>query len=130
MDVTAVLLPQKAAFYQRFGQLLDEQRNAVGALDNPVCDLRRQLLAAGQALDQCRRIALAEAAQGQRRDLRVARPGRLELRAESDHHQRGKAWHSIRRPFQQFQRGLIDPLRVFEYEKHWLSAREALELRD
>jgi len=76
------------------------------------------------------RIPLAEAAQRQGRDLCLARPERRELRTEGDHHEHRKVRHSIRSPLQQLQRGLVDPLRVFKYEKHWLAARKALELHD
>ena len=55
-----------AAFEHRFGQLLDEQRNAVGALDDLVDGLAGETGIAGEPLDQCRAIAPAEPVQRQR----------------------------------------------------------------
>ena len=40
-------MAQQIAFYQRLGQLLDEQRYAIRVLDNAVDDLGRQWLVAG-----------------------------------------------------------------------------------
>src|SRR6516225_5551535 len=41
--IGVVRLAQQIAFYQRFGQLFDKQWYAIGALDDAVNDLRRQL---------------------------------------------------------------------------------------
>ena len=43
---------EQAGFEHRLGQLLDEQRHAVGARHDLLEDLGRQRLAAGDALDQ------------------------------------------------------------------------------
>ena len=55
-NVPVILFLQQAAFQYRFCQLFDEERDAVGAFDDPIRDLRRQDLAFGQALDQRRRV--------------------------------------------------------------------------
>ena len=82
--VAVLVLVQLLAFEHRFGQLLDEQRHAVGALDDLVEKLRRQRFAAGDVLDQRRARALREPVERQHGDMRLAGPRRLEIRSEGD----------------------------------------------
>ena len=76
-----------AGFEHRLGQLLDEQRHAVGALDDLVDDLAGKAGIAGEPLDQRRAVAPAEPVQRQHRHMRLAAPGVLELGAEGDDQQ-------------------------------------------
>jgi hypothetical protein len=54
-----------AAFDDRLGQLLDEERDAVGALDDRVEGLAGETGIVGEPLDQCCALMLAEAVQHQ-----------------------------------------------------------------
>ena len=56
-----VAVVQLLALEHRLGQLFDEQRHAVGALDDLVEQLRRQRNAAGDVVDQRRALALRRA---------------------------------------------------------------------
>ena len=71
------------AFEHRLGQFLDEQRHAVGALDDLLEQRLRQRLAAGDVLDQRHALAPAEAVERHGGDVRLAGPGRLEVRADA-----------------------------------------------
>ena len=82
-----VLLAQQAAFDNGLGQLLEEQRHAVGAGEDLLEDLGRQRLAAGRPLDQGRALAAAEAGERLHRDVGVGGPGRGELRPRGDEEQ-------------------------------------------
>ena len=69
------------------GQLLEEQRHAIGAGEDLLEDLGRQRLAAGRPLDQGRALTAAEAGGRQCGDMRLAGPGRGELRPRGDEEQ-------------------------------------------
>ena len=74
--VTIAGIGQQARFQHRLGQLLDEQRHAVGARHDLLDDLRRQRLVARDPRDQIRALAPAQPAHGQRGHVRLAGPGR------------------------------------------------------
>ena len=59
--VAVVVLVQLLAFQHGLGQLLDEQRHAVGALDDLVEHAGRQRLAAGDVIHQRQPLAAARA---------------------------------------------------------------------
>jgi hypothetical protein len=73
---------QHAAFQHALGQLLDEQRHAVGAVGDLGDNVIGQCLAAGDPYYQSSAIAPVEAIERQHRHPRLAGPGRLELRVE------------------------------------------------
>jgi len=75
-------LAQQIALQDTFGQLLDEQRHAVGALDDLGDDLIRQRLAAGDLRHQSGPVMPIQAIEDQHRHMRLAGPRRLELGAE------------------------------------------------
>ena len=62
--------------------LLDEQRNAVGALDDVLPDIRGQQLVADDAVDHDADFALPQPVDGEECHVRAADPRRLELRPE------------------------------------------------
>ena len=66
-----------------FGQLLDEQRHTIGAIDDFTDYLARKDSIPGQILDQRRTFGPAQPIEGQRRNIGPGAPGRLEFRAES-----------------------------------------------
>src|SRR3977135_3093286 len=73
-----------AGLEHRFGQLFDEQRHAVGALDDLGDGLAGKAGIAGKPLNQCRAVAPAEPVQRQCSDMRLTAPGVLKLGAEGD----------------------------------------------
>ena len=85
------------ALEHRLGQFLDEQRHAVGALDDLLEQRLRQRLAAGDVLDHRHALAPAEAVERHGGDVRLARPGRLEVGAEGDEQQDRQASAGARR---------------------------------
>jgi len=66
-NILAIPFPQQSAFQHRLGQLLDEQRHAIGARKDLVRYLLRQRLASRHPLDQCRARASAKARERDRR---------------------------------------------------------------
>jgi len=80
--VAIAFLAQQTALQDALCQLLDEQRYAVGAIDDLGDDIVGQCLATGDLLDQYGAVAPVQSTESQHADLRLADPGRLELRAE------------------------------------------------
>ena len=68
-------------FQHRLRHFLNEQRNAVSALDNVLPNTRRQRLVAGDAVDHGSDFALAEPIESECSDVRSSDPRRLELRS-------------------------------------------------
>ena len=67
----------------RLRHFLDEQRNAVGALDDVLPDVRRQRLIAGNAVDHGGDFALRQPIESECGDMRPSNPRRLELRSDT-----------------------------------------------
>ena len=80
-------LVELLAFQHRLGQFLDEQRHAVGALDDLLEQRGRQRLAAGDVLHHRHALAPAEAVERHGGDVRMADPRRLEIGAVRDDQQ-------------------------------------------
>ena len=76
-------------FEHGLGQLLDEQRYAVGALDNLVDDVVGEAGVAGKPLDQRGAVPSAEPVQRQHRHMRLSAPGVLKLGSERNDEQDG-----------------------------------------
>jgi hypothetical protein len=81
-------LPQEARFEHDLGQLLDEQRHALGLGEDLVQDRRRQLAARRHAVDDRDGLRPAEAVQRQQGRVREAVPARRRLgpRRGDEHH--------------------------------------------
>ena len=86
-DGTAAAVRSRVAFALRFqhrlGHFLDEQRNAVSALDNVLPNARGQRLVAGDAVDHGSDFALAEPVERECGDVRSSNPRRLKLRSDT-----------------------------------------------
>src|SRR6266545_1306427 len=76
-----------AAFEHCLGQLFDEQRDTVGAVEDFVDGLAGEAGIAGESLDQCSAVTPAEPAQRQCGYVRLTLPGVLELRTEGEDEQ-------------------------------------------
>jgi hypothetical protein len=67
----------------RFRQFFQEQRHAIGTLDDLVHHITRQRRGvADDPANQLVAFVSCQASQGQRGDMRLARPGRVKLRAK------------------------------------------------
>jgi hypothetical protein len=86
-EACSVAVVAIGAFEHRLRQLLDEQRHAVGALDDLVDNLLGETGIASEALDQRRAIAFPKAVQRQDRHLWLSAPGVLEFGPEGDDEQ-------------------------------------------
>ena len=87
-----------------------------------------QRLVPGDAGNDAGAVATAEAAQGQHRHMRLADPGRLELRPERDHQQHRHAGGTGNHSIEQIKRCRIDPVGVLEHHQHGALRRGAVEL--
>ena len=80
--------------------------------------------------DQIRPLAPAQTAHGQRGHVRLAGPGRLELRPEGDQHQNRQLPDALDHEAQELERRRVDPVHVLVERQHRLLGREARELVD
>ena len=120
---------EHAALEHGLGQLLDEQRHAVGALDDLVGDLLGQRLAAGHVRDHLGALPGRQAVEREQRHVRTADPGRRELRPEGDDHQDRQRGHPLDEQVERLARGRVDPVHVLEHHQHRLTRRQSLDLR-
>ena len=109
-------------------QFLDEQRHAIGVRKNLLDDGVGQRLALGDAVDDAGAVAAAEAAQGQHRHMRLADPGRLDLRPERDDQQHRQIGGAGNRSIEQVERCRIDPMGVLDHDQDRALRRLAVEL--
>ena len=114
--------------HHRLRHLLDEQRNAVGALDDLRHHIRRQRLVPDQPRDYGGCFALPKPVQRQARHMRLAQPRRVELGAERHDQQNRKSSDPVHRPTEHFQARRIDPMRVLQDHQHRLLASQSREL--
>jgi len=126
--IIPVPLLHHLTFQHRLGQLLDEQRHAIGARKNLVRHLLRQALAARHLFDQCRAVTSAHACERDRRHVRVTGPGRREFWPGGHEQQRPKSRHLLHRSGEQLQRGWVDPVDILESNENGLLGRHGVEL--
>ena len=116
----------RRALRDRAGDLLDEQRNAVRPVDDPLDDLRRQ--AGCHLRDDCSGFRRRQWPQRELGRVRQADPGRPALGPEGRHHEDPEACHRSKGQLEQFARGRVDPVGVLEHQEHWRMAGEPGEL--
>ncbi len=68
------------------GQLLDEQRHPIGAIDDLIGDLLGQRFVAGHVRDHLSTLPRRQAIEIEQGHVRTADPRRRELRPEGDDH--------------------------------------------
>ena len=117
-------------FQHRLGHLLDEQGNAVGALDDVLSDVRRQQLVADDAVDHRADVALRQPIDGEGCHVRPSDPGRIELWPERHDQQHGKAANPVDDPTKHFQARGVGPVRILEDHQHRILPRQRLHLRN
>ena len=89
--VTLVL--EEIGFQDCLGQLLDEQRHAIGLLDDLKPQLLRQRFAPGDLVGKGGTISPAESVERVRGNVREATPWWGEFGAEGDHQQHPPIWN-------------------------------------
>ena len=117
-------------FQHGLGQLLEEQRHAVGPRDDLVADLGRQCPTADQPLDHGRALAAAQPVELQQRGVCLGAPGRREVRPEGHHHQHADLLDALDHQTEELEGRGIDPLRILEDGQDRTLARQRLDLLD
>ena len=110
---SALLLGKKVGFEHRLGQLLDEQRHAVGLDDDLLDDFARKLRAS-DAFDQRRAQLAAQSVEHQRRDMRVRIPAWLKLRAAGNDDEDGSVLDPVDQEIDHVSGGRIDPVGILK----------------
>ena len=121
-------LAQQSGFEHRLGQLFDEQRDAVGAVDNGPRYRLGHLAAAGDLADQVGALLAAQAVQRQSRHMAVASPWVLELRPTSHQQHHAPLADRLDHRFDQLTRGRVDPVGIFHQHQHRSAPRQGGEL--
>ena len=106
--------PALPPLQHRLGQLLDEQRHAVRALDDLRDDIARQPRLPTTRCDQCRAFTTVEPIEHMHRDMRLPDPGRLKLGAEGDDQQHWHARHPLDEQVEQLARAGVDPVHILD----------------
>src|SRR5271168_560011 len=101
-------------FQHRLRHFLDEQRDAVGALDDVLPDVWRQQLVADNAVDHGVDVALCQPIYGQACDARLSYPRSDELGARSYKQQNRKGFYSVHRSVKCLEASWISPMHVLE----------------
>ena len=122
-NVTSLLLGKKVGFEHRLGQLLDEQRHAVG-LDDDLLDDFLGKLRAHHAFDQRRTLLAAQSIEGQRRDMVVRIPARLKLRAAGNDDEDGSVLDPVDQEIEHLSGGWVDPVGILKGDHQRLVARQ------
>ena len=105
-------------FQHRLGQFLDEQRHAVGSLDNIGDGFRRKSRVARQSSHHRLAVAFAETIEHHTADMGLAAPGRMEFGTEGNQQQHGQLPDPVDGQIQQFSRRRIDPVNVLEHHQY------------
>src|SRR5271169_1973463 len=87
----------------RLRHFLDEQRNAVGTLDDVLADARWKQLVADDGLDHREYFALSKPIDGEECHIRSSDPGRIKIRPECHDQQHTKAAYPVHDAAKQFE---------------------------
>ena len=116
-------------FQHRFGHFLYEQRNAIGALDDFLPNVRWHWLVASNAVDHRFDFAPRQPIEGEGGDVWLSDPRRLELWPEGYEQQHGKVCDPVHSPTEQFQARGVGPMCVLKDHQHRIFACKRLDLR-
>jgi hypothetical protein len=117
-----------ARFQHRLCHLLDEQGDAVGALDDVLPDALRQHLVADEVVDHRADFALRQSIDGECSHVRPSDPRRVEFRPERHDQQHRKGRDPVHCPTQRFQACGVGPMRILEDHQHRTGACQGLDL--
>ena len=118
----------RVALEQRPGDLLDEQRHAVGLADDLLDDRGRQGPRAGDLGDERQAPPAVEPLEPDRQHMGIARPGRIEARPEGDHDEDRQGLGALDQPAEQGQRAGIEQAGILEIHHHRAARRQAGEM--
>src|SRR6266404_4749995 len=119
---------QHAALDHRLGQFLDEQRYAIGPIDDMFGDLLGQRLASGHPQDHLGALSRGQTTEADLCHVRAPDPGRRELWPEGDDQQGPEGGHPVDDEVQQVERGGVDPVHILEHHQYGPTRRQSLEL--
>ena len=119
------------ALEHRPGQLLDEQRHAVGLGDDVLLDAGGERRVAGQQLDQLLGVLAAERAERDLHDPGPRPPRDVEGVGPDRHHQQQRRGRRlIDQPFEPGQRRGVEPVQVLDQHNHRLAFGHRQHQRD
>ena len=101
-------------FQHGLGHFLNEQRNAISALDNVLSNTLRQWLVAGDAVNHCAHFALIEAIEAECSDVGSSDPGRLEFPSVWTISNTPSPLQPINCATERLQARWVDPMHVLE----------------
>ena len=113
----AVVHGEESFLDQRAGDLLREERAALGLGEDARLELVRQCAAAEGAGD-AQHVGLEQRPQMHLRHRRLGAPLRAVFRPVADQHQHLRATEAVHHHLEQFLRGLVDPVQVLEDHHH------------
>jgi calcineurin-like phosphoesterase family protein len=102
----------------RLRHLLDEQGDAISALDNVLSDAGRKQLVANDPVYHGADFSLRQSIEREGGHVRSSDPGRLELRPERHDQQRAEARDPIHEPTENFQARRVGPMRILQDHQH------------
>ena len=112
--VPVAIVAQQTRFEDRLGQLLDEQRDAVGAGNDLVHQFCRQRLA-GDAVDHRSTLLPTQAVQSHQRHVWAPKPGRRKFRPKSNEAQGREFGQAIDDQVEQFTERRVDPVDILDH---------------
>ena len=123
----------RVAFALRFQHglrhFLNEQRDAVSALDNVLPNALRQRLVARDAVDHGNDFALPKPVEREGSDEGPTNPRRFELGSVRDNQQNPKSSQPVYRPTKRLKACRVDPMHILENHQHRIRSRQCLHLR-
>jgi hypothetical protein len=118
-----------ACLQHSFGHFLDEQWNAVRALDNVLSDARREGFIASDVVDHGGNVVLTQPVYGKCCDVRSSNPRRLKFWPVRDDQQHAKGFDPIHCATECLKARGIGPMRILENHQHRIGLRQLLHLR-
>ena len=116
-------------FQHSFCHFLNEQRNAIGPLDNVLLDVCREQFVADDAVDHRFDFTPRQPIDRERGHMRLSDPGRLEFWPERYDQQHAKSPNPVHSPPEHFQARRVGPMRILENLQHRALARQRFQLR-
>ncbi len=113
-----------------FGELFDEQGDAVGPGDDCVHHLRRQAVSRAQRLDDGLDPAPSQPVEGQPGDVRMGGELRLMIRAAGEHDEHPGIPDPVEGLLQHLESRRVDPVSIFQRHEDRLISREGEQLID
>jgi hypothetical protein len=110
------------------GHFLDEQRDAVSALDDVFSDAGGQRLVADDAVDHDVDVALRQPIDREECHMRSPDPRRCKLGPEGHDQQHAMARNAVNRPTERLQARGVGPVHILDDHQHRIGARQDLHL--